>query len=65
MCIGGRKINLCRALAGQHVGIREVADTIWPASFMDYDLGFFDEDEIRVEPAENPFAPKVLPMSSV
>jgi hypothetical protein len=32
---------------------------------MDYDLGFFDEEENRVEPVgENPFAPKVLPMSS-
>lgn len=70
ICTGGRKINLCRALAGQHVGVREVADRIWLAgrpypSFMEYDLGFFDEDENRVEPGENPFSPKVLPMSSV
>ena len=34
-------------------------------SFMEYDLGFFDEDESRVAPADNPFVPKVLPMSSV
>ena len=27
--------------------------------------GYFDEDECRVEPLDNPFAPKVLPMSSV
>jgi transposase InsO family protein len=65
ICIGGRKINLCRALAGQHVGVREVADKIWLVSFMDYDLGFFDEDENRVEPADNPFVTKVLPMSPV
>ena len=65
ICIGGRKINLCRALAGQHIGVREVADKIWLVSFMDYDLGFFDRDENRVEPVGlNPFAPKVLPMSS-
>jgi hypothetical protein len=32
---------------------------------MEYDLGFFDQDQNRVEPAQNPFAPKVLPMSSV
>ena len=63
ICIGGRKINLCRALAGQHVGIREVADKIWLVSFMEYDLGFFDEDENRVEPADIPFVTKVLPMS--
>ena len=65
ICINGRKINLCRALAGQHIGVREVADKIWLVSFMDYDLGFFDEDENRVEPAENPFTTKVLPMYPV
>lgn len=31
-----------------------------PLSFMDYDLGFFDQDENRVEPMGiNPFAPKL------
>ncbi len=44
---------------------REVSDKIWLVSFMDFDLGFFDQDEGRVEPAVNPFLPKVLPMSSV
>lgn len=65
ICIGRRKINFSAVFAGQYVGIREVADQIWLVSFMDYDLGFFDEDWNRVEPVgENPFAPKVLPMSS-
>ena len=27
------------------------------------DLGYFDDETIRVEPIENPFGPKVLPMS--
>ena len=50
--------------SGQTVGIREVADEIWLVSFMDYDLGFFDKEQGRVEPALNPFAPeKVLTMS--
>ena len=65
ICIGRRKINLSQVFGGQHVGIREVADRIWLVSFMEYDLGFFDEDENRVEPAGNPFTPKVLTMSSV
>jgi transposase InsO family protein len=65
ICIGSRKINFSNVFAGQDVGIREVADGIWLVSFMEYDLGFFDEKENRVEPVgENPFAPKVLPMSS-
>jgi len=65
LCIGRRKINLSQAFASQMVGIREISDGIWLVSFMEYDLGFFDEDEGRVEPAENPFQAKVLPMSSV
>jgi transposase InsO family protein len=65
ICIGKRKINLSKSFAGQLVGIREVSDKIWLVSFMEFDLGYFDEDEARVEPAENPFLPKVLPMSPV
>ncbi len=60
ICIAKRKINLSQAFACQLVGIREVADKIWLVSFMDYDLGFFDESEGRVEPAQNPFLPKNL-----
>ena len=49
--------------AGQLVGIREVDDQVWQVSFLEYDLGFFDKDEDRVEPGPNPFAPdKVLTM---
>ena len=54
-----------KAFTGQSVGIREIDDQIWLVSFMDFDLGYFDQEEGRVEPAENPFVPKVLPMSSV
>lgn len=66
ICLKGRKINLSTVFSDQYVGIREVADQIWLVSFMDYDIGFFDEEQNRVEPmGENPFAPKVLPMSPV
>jgi putative transposase len=58
ICIKDRKINLSTVFAGQTVGVREVADKIWLVSFMDYDLGFFDEDVGRVAPATNPFIPK-------
>jgi putative transposase len=64
ICIGKRKINLSQVFTGQIVGICEVDNQIWLVSFLDYDLGFFDKDEGRVEPAPNPFAPeKVLTMS--
>ena len=28
-------------------------------SFLDYDLGYFDEEEARVEPGRNPFVPEL------
>ena len=31
---------------------------------MQYDLGYFDHEACRVEPIDNPFGPKVLPMCS-
>jgi hypothetical protein len=57
ICLGSRKINLSTSLAEQLVGIREVADQVWQVSFLEYDLGYFDRDEARVEPGPNPFAP--------
>ena len=32
-------------------------------TFMDYDLGYFDDETCRLEPIENPFGPKVLSVS--
>ena len=32
---------------------------------MDYDLGYFDLETRVLEPLENPFGPKVLPMEPV
>ena len=64
ICFGRRKINLSTVFAGQNVGVKEVSDKIWLVSFMDYDLGFFDHETGRLGTAENPFAAKVLPMSS-
>lgn len=64
LCIGTRKINLSQVFAGQTVGIREVEDGIWLVSFLEFDIGFFDKEEGRVEPAPNSFVPeKVLTMS--
>jgi putative transposase len=40
-----------------------VSDRVWLVSFMDYDLGYFDDEAGRVEPIENPSSPKVLSMS--
>jgi len=63
LCLYRKKINLSVCLAGQAVGIKEVDDGIWLVSFMQYDLGYIDLEEKTLQPLNNPFGPKVLPMS--
>ena len=65
VCFGKRKINLSRAFAGQSVGVKQVADQVWLVSFMQYDLGYFDDETCRIESATNPFAANLSPMSPV
>ena len=43
--------------------MKQASDRIWLVSFMDYELGYFDDGTCRLEPLENPFSPNVLPMS--
>ena len=63
ICFNRQKINLSVVFAGQSVGIKQVSEHIWLVSFMDYDLGYFDHETCKLEPLDNPFGPKVLPMS--
>ena len=62
ICFKGQKVNLSHAFAGQNVGVTQVGERIWHVSCMQYDLGYFDDETCRLEPIENPFGPKVLPM---
>ena len=62
MCLNRKKTNLSQVFAGQKVGVKQVEDKLWLTSFMSYDHGYFGEDACRLEPIENPFAAKVLPM---
>jgi putative transposase len=62
ICYKKRKVNLSQVFAGQDVGVRQVDERLWLVTFMHYDLGYFDDETCRLEPIENPFAPKVLPM---
>jgi putative transposase len=64
ICFNNRKVNLSQVFAGQNVGVTQVGERIWLVTFMQYDLGYFDDETCRLEPIENPFGPKVLPMSS-
>jgi putative transposase len=42
ICLGPQKINISQAFAGQKLEVRQVENRIWPVSFMQFDLGFFD-----------------------
>ena len=64
ICFNGRKVNLSHVFAGQNVGVTHVGEHIWLVTFMHYDLGYFDDETCRLEPIENPFGPKVLPLRS-
>ena len=63
ICIGKMKINLSQVFAGQCMGIKEVQDGIWLVTFMEYDLGYFDEESQKFEPLDSPFGPKVVDSS--
>lgn len=65
ICEKNLKVSLSKSFAGQDVGIKEVEDGIWVVTFLDHDLGYFDEKNRRVEPVDDPFGTKVLPMSPV
>src|SRR5688572_23555405 len=63
ICYQRRKINVSQVFAGQKVGVKQVDEHIWLVTFMHYDLGYFDDETGRLEPIDNPFGPKLLPMS--
>jgi transposase InsO family protein len=63
ICLHRKKINLSTVFAGQTVAIKEVDDGIWLVSFMHYDLGYIDLEQRTLQPLDNPFGPRLSPMS--
>ncbi len=63
ICLYRKKINISSVLAGQRLGIKEVDDGIWLVSFSSYDLGYFDLEQKTLQPLDNPFGPRLSPMS--
>jgi hypothetical protein len=63
ICIYRKKINISTVLAGQRLGIKEVDEGIWLVTFIDYDLGYFDLEQRTLQPLDNPFGPRLSPMS--
>jgi hypothetical protein len=52
------------SLVGFHSHHSAQKGPIWLVTFMQYDLGYFDDETYRLEPIQNPFGPKVLPVRS-
>ena len=63
ICMHRKRINISGVLAGQKLGIKEVDDGIWIVTFMHYDLGFIDLEQKTLQPLDNPFGARLLPMS--
>jgi hypothetical protein len=63
ICLHRKKINISIVLAGQRLGIKEVDKGSWVVSFKSYDLGFLDLEQRTLQPLDNPFGPRLLPMS--
>jgi transposase InsO family protein len=63
ICLHRKKINISTVLAGQKLGIKEVDDGIWLVSFTHYDLGYIDLEQKTLQPLDNPFGPRLSPMS--
>jgi hypothetical protein len=58
LCFQGRKVNLSQVFAGQNVGVTRVGEHVWLVTFMQYDLGYFDDETGRLEPIDYPFGRK-------
>jgi transposase InsO family protein len=63
ICLHRKKINISTVLAGQRLGIKEVDDGIWLVSFTHYDLGYIDLEQKTLQPLDNPFGPRLSPIS--
>jgi Integrase core domain len=63
ICMHRKKINISTVLAGRRLGVKEVDDGIWLISCMGYDRGFIDLEQRTLQPLDNPFGPRLSPMS--
>jgi transposase InsO family protein len=63
ICMHRKRVNVSTVMAGQKLGIKEVDEGIWIVSFMHYDLGYIDLEQKTLQPIDNPFGTRLLPMS--
>ena len=60
LCLHRKRINSSTVLVVQNSA---ADDGIWLASFMHYDLGYFDLEQKTLQPLDNPFGTRLSPMS--
>ena len=46
ICYRTRKNNVSQMFAGQKVGVKQVGEHIWLVTFMHYDLGYFNDENL-------------------
>ena len=46
-----------------HAGIEAAGDGIWLVGLRDYDLGYIELAQKTLQPLDNPFGPRLSPMS--
>lgn len=60
ICYKNFKVSLSQAFAGENIGLKETDDGVWLVTFMEYDLGYFDEKSNKLDPLEYPFVPTIV-----
>jgi hypothetical protein len=63
-----RKAEVYTPSSRPYRGLPELTDPlhdrgIWLASFMHYNFGYFDLEQKTLQPLDNPFGPRLSPMS--
>ncbi len=59
ICIKKSKIHVSKALANQPIGLKRVDAGIWQVDFMEYILGYFDEQSLHFEANDDPFGLRI------
>lgn len=63
ICMHRKRVAISTVFAGQRVAIKEVDEGIWLVSCMNYDPGYIDLEQKTLPPQDNPFGPRLSPMS--
>src|SRR5262249_8766747 len=61
ICFHGRNVNLSHVFAGQCVGVTQVGEHIWLVTFVQYDLGYFDDETSARADPESVWTESVTP----